>query len=211
MSKKILYNEDARKALKRGVDKVADAVKITIGPRGRNVVFDRGYGAPTITNDGVTIAKEITLKDKFENMGAEIAKEVAQKTNDVAGDGTTTSVILTQMIFAEGLRQTGFGANAMAIRGGIEKATELVVKTLKEIAKPIKDKGEIRQVAAISSENEEVGQIIADTIDKVGKDGVVTVEEAQTIGVDSEVVEGLEFDKGFVSPYMITSAERMEA
>jgi len=211
MSKKILYNEDARKALKRGVDKVANAVKITIGPRGRNVVFDRGYGAPTITNDGVTIAKEITLKDKFENMGAEIAKEVAQKTNDVAGDGTTTSVILTQMIFAEGLRQTGFGANAMAIRGGIEKATELVVKTLKEIAKPIKDKGEIRQVAAISSENEEVGQIIADTIDKVGKDGVVTVEEAQTVGVDSEVVEGLEFDKGFVSPYMITNAERMEA
>jgi len=211
MSKKILYNEDARKALKRGVDKVANAVKITIGPRGRNVVFDRGYGAPTITNDGVTIAKEITLKDKFENMGAEIAKEVAQKTNDVAGDGTTTSVILTQTIFSEGLRQTGFGANAMAIRGGIEKATELVVKTLKEIAKPIKDKGEIRQVAAISSENEEVGQIIADTIDKVGKDGVVTVEEAQTIGVDSEVVEGLEFDKGFVSPYMITNAERMEA
>lgn len=211
MSKKILYNEDARKALKRGVDKVTDAVKITIGPRGRNVVFDRGYGAPTITNDGVSIAKEITLKDKFENMGAEIAKEVAQKTNDVAGDGTTTSVILTQTIFAEGLRQTGFGANAMAIRGGIEKATELVVKTLKEIAKPIKDKEEIRQVAAISSENEEVGKIIADTIDKVGKDGVVTVEEAQTIGVNSEVVEGLEFDKGYVSPYMITNAERMEA
>ncbi|MEK7107898.1 MAG: chaperonin GroEL [Patescibacteria group bacterium] len=211
MSKKILYNEDARKALKRGVDKVADAVKITIGPRGRNVVFDRGYGAPTITNDGVTIAKEITLKDKFENMGAEIVKEVASKTNDVAGDGTTTSVILTQTIFAEGLRQTGLGANAMAIRGGIEKATELVVKTLKEIAKPIKGKEEIRQVAAISSENEAVGRIIADTIEKVGKDGVVTVEEAQTIGVDSEVVEGLEFDKGYVSPYMITNAERMEA
>ena len=211
MSKKILYNENARKALKRGVDKVTDAVKITIGPRGRNVVFDRGYGAPTITNDGVSIAKEITLKDKFENMGAEIAKEVAQKTNDVAGDGTTTSVILTQTIFAEGLRQTGFGANAMAIRGGIEKATELVVKTLKEIAKPLKGKEEIRQVAAIASENETVGKIIADTIDKVGKDGVVTVEEAQTIGVDSEVVEGLEFDKGYVSPYMITNAERMEA
>ena len=211
MSKKIIYNEDARKALKRGVDKVADAVKITIGPRGRNVVFDRGYGAPTITNDGVSIAKEITLKDKFENMGAEIVKEVASKTNDVAGDGTTTSVILTQTIFSEGLRQTGLGANAMAIRGGIEKATELVVKTLKEIAKPIKGKEEIRQVAAISSENEEVGKIIADTIDKVGKDGVVTVEEAQTIGVDSEVVEGLEFDKGYVSPYMITNAERMEA
>jgi len=211
MSKKILYNEDARKALKRGVDKVTDAVKITIGPRGRNVVFDRGYGAPTITNDGVSIAKEITLKDKFENMGAEIVKEVASKTNDIAGDGTTTSVILTQTIFAEGLRQTGLGANAMAIRGGIEKATELVVKTLKEIAKPIKGKEEIRQVAAISSENEEVGKIIADTIDKVGKDGVVTVEESQTVGVDSEVVEGLEFDKGYVSPYMITNAERMEA
>lgn len=211
MSKKILYNEDARKALKRGVDKVADAVKITIGPRGRNVVFDKGYGAPTITNDGVSIAKEITLKDKFENMGAEIAKEVASKTNDVAGDGTTTSVILTQAIVAEGMRQTGMGANAMGIRAGIEAAKEHIVKALKDIAKPIKDKSEIQQVATVSSENEEVGKIIADTINKVGKDGVVTVEESQAVGVDSEVVEGMEFDKGYVSPYLITNAERMEA
>ncbi len=211
MSKKILYNEDARKALKRGVDKVADAVRITIGPRGRNVVFDRGYGAPTITNDGVSIAKEITLKDKFENMGAEIVKEVAGKTNDVAGDGTTTSVVLTQAIVSEGLRQTGMGANAMGIRAGIEAAKEHVVKALKDIAKPIKSKDEIRQVATVSSENEEIGKIIADTIDKVGKDGVVTVEESQSVGVDSEVVEGMEFDKGYVSGYMITNAERMEA
>lgn len=211
MSKKILYNEDARKALKRGVDIVSNAVRITIGPRGRNVVFDRGYGAPTITNDGVSIAKEITLKDKFENMGAEIAKEVASKTNDVAGDGTTTSVILTQAIVAEGLRQTGMGANAMGIRSGIEKAKEHVVKALKDIAKPIKSNDEIRQVATISAESEEIGKIIAETINKVGKDGVVTVEESQTVGVDSEVVEGLEFDKGYVSPYLITNAERMEA
>lgn len=211
MSKKILYNEDARKALKQGVDKVAEAVRITIGPRGRNVVFDKGYGAPTVTNDGVSIAKEITLKDKFENMGAEIVKEVASKTNDVAGDGTTTSVILTQAIFAEGFRQTGMGANAMGIRAGIEKAKELTVKALKEIAKPIKSKDEIRQVATISAENEEIGKIIADTIDKVGKDGVVTVEESQSTGVDSEVVEGLEFDKGYVSAYMVTNAERLEA
>src|SRR3990167_313947 len=211
MAKMIIYNEDARKALKRGVDKVADAVRITLGPRGHNVVFDRGFGAPTVTNDGVSIAKEITLKDKFENMGAEIVKEVAGKTNDVAGDGTTTSVVLTQAIFSEGLKQTGMGANAMQVRSGIEKAAELVVKALKDIAKPIKNKEEIRQVANISAESEQVGDIIADTINKVGKDGVVTVEESQSVGVESEVVEGLEFDRGYCSPYMITNAERMEA
>ena len=211
MSKKIIYNEEARKALKKGVDAVADAVKITIGPRGRNVVLDKGYGAPMITNDGVSIAKEITLKDKFENMGAEIVKEVATKTNDVAGDGTTTSVILTQAIIAEGMRHTTMGVNAMGIKLGIEKAKEQVVKALKDIAKPIKSDDEIRQVATISAESSEVGTIIADTIKKVGKDGVVTVEESQTIGVDSEVVSGIEFDKGFVSPYMITNGERMEA
>ena len=211
MAKMIIYNEDARKALKRGVDKVADAVRITLGPRGHNVVFDRGFGAPTVTNDGVSIAKEITLKDKFENMGAEIVKEVAGKTNDVAGDGTTTSVVLTQAIFSEGLKQTGMGANAMQVRSGIEKAAELVVKALKDIAKPIKDKEEIRQVANISAESELVGDIIADTINKVGKDGVVTVEESQSVGIESEVVEGLEFDRGYCSPYMITNAERMEA
>ncbi|MES2088269.1 MAG: chaperonin GroEL [Patescibacteria group bacterium] len=211
MAKQILYNEHARKALKRGVDIVADAVKITIGPRGRNVVLDKSYGGPTITNDGVSIAKEITLRDKFENMGAEIIKEVAVKTNDFAGDGTTTSVILMQAIVDEGMRQTTMGVNAMGVKLGIEKATERVVAALKEIAKPIKTKEEIRQVASISAESEEIGKIIADTIDKVGKDGVVTVEESQTFGVESEIAQGLEFDKGYVSHYMVTDSERMEA
>jgi chaperonin GroEL len=211
MSKKILYNEDARRSLKRGVDKVADAVKITIGPRGRNVVIDKGYGTPTITNDGVTIAKEVNLKDKFENMGAEIIKEVASKTNDVAGDGTTTSVILAQSLIHEGLKHISFGMNAMGVRAGIEVATEHAVKALQDMATPIKSDEEVRQVATISAESEEIGKIIAETIKKVGKDGVVTVEESQSFGVDSEVVEGMQFDKGYVSPYMITNAERMEA
>ena len=211
MSKIIKFNEDARKALKRGVDTVADAVKITLGPRGRNVVLDKGYGGPTITNDGVSIAKEITLKDKFENMGAEIVKEVATKTNDIAGDGTTTSVILMQAIVSEGMKHTTMGVNAMQLRAGIEEATGEALKALKSISKPIKSREEIRQVATIAAEAEEIGKIIADTIDKVGKDGVVTVEESQSVGVDSEVVEGMEFDKGYVSPYMITNPERMEA
>ena len=211
MSKQILFNEQARRALKRGVDTVADAVKITIGPRGRNVVLDKSYGAPTITNDGVSIAKEITLKDRFENMGAEIVKEVAQKTNDVAGDGTTTSVILTQAIVGEGMKHAAMGVNVMLLRSGIEKAAAEVVAALKAMAKPIKSKDEVRQVAAISSESEELGAIIAETIDTVGKDGVVTVEESQSFGVEKEIVEGLSFDKGYISPYMITSAERMEA
>ncbi len=211
MSKMIIFDEAARKTLKAGVDKVANAVKITIGPRGRNVVLDKGYGAPTITNDGVSIAKEITLKDKFENMGAEIVKEVAEKTNNVAGDGTTTSVVLMQAIVSEGMKHTTMGVNAMGVRNGIEKAAEQIVKSLQDIAKPIKSKEEIRQVATISAESEELGKIIADTIEKVGKDGVVTVEESQSIGVDSEVVKGLQFDKGYVSPYMITDPERMEA
>lgn len=211
MSKKILYNEDARKALKKGVDAVADAVKITIGPRGRNVVLDKGYGAPTITNDGVSIAKEIVLRDKFENMGAEIIKEVATKTNDIAGDGTTTSVVLTQAIVSEGMKHTTMGVNAMGVKFGIEAASKDVVEMLKTLAKPIKTDEEIRQVATISAESLELGTIIADTIKKVGKDGVVTVEESQTIGLDSEVVEGIEFDKGYISPYMVTNAERMEA
>ena len=211
MSKVILYNEEARKALKRGVDAVANAVKITVGPRGRNVVLDKSYGAPTITNDGVSIAKEITLKDKFENMGAEIVKEVAEKTNDVAGDGTTTSVILTQAIIAEGLRQTTMGVNPMGVRVGIERAAEKVVEALKAAATPIKTKEEIKQVATIAAESAELGEKIAETIGKVGKDGVVTVEESQSVGIDYEVVKGLQFDKGYVSPYMITNAERMEA
>src|ERR1035437_7704073 len=211
MSKKILYNEAARKALKRGVDAVADAVKVTIGPRGRNVVLDKGYGSPTITNDGVTIAKEITLKDKFENMGAEIVKEVATKTNEVAGDGTTTSVILVQSLIDEGMKHTSFGVDAMGIRVGIEHAVIDAVKILKEMATTIKTDEEIKQVATVSSESEEIGSIIASTIKKVGKDGVVTVEESPVFGVESEVVKGLQFDKGYVSMYMITNAERMEA
>lgn len=211
MAKKILFNEDARKALKRGVDTVANAVKVTIGPRGRNVVLDKGFGSPTITNDGVSIAKEITLSDKFENMGAEIIKDVATKTNDVAGDGTTTSVVLTQSLISEGMKHASMGVNAMSLRAGIEEAANKAIEILSDIAKPIKNKEEIKQVAVISSESEEIGSIIADTIEKVGKDGVVTVEESQTFGIESEVVEGLQFDRGYVSPYMITNAERMES
>ncbi len=211
MAKQIIFDETARKALKRGLDKVADAVRVTIGPRGRNVVLDKGYGAPTITNDGVSIAKEIELSDKVENLGAEIIKEVANKTNDNAGDGTTTAVVLTQAIADEGFRRTSLGVNAMGVRLGIEKAASEVVSALKGMAKPIKSKDEIKQVATISAESEEFGGIIADAIDKVGKDGVVTVEESQSFTVESEVVEGMQFDKGYVSPYMITDAERMEA
>jgi chaperonin GroEL len=211
MAKQILFSEEARKSLKRGVDIVSDAVKITLGPRGRNVVFDKGYGAPTITNDGVSIAKEITLKNKFENMGAEIVKEVASKTNDVAGDGTTTSVILTQAIVSEGMKHTTMGVSAMAVRLGIEKASSYVVEALKEIAKPIKSKEEVHQVATISAESSEIGKIIADTIEEVGKDGVVTVEESQSTTIEREVVQGLQFDKGYVSAYMVTNSDRMEA
>ncbi|MAG12838.1 chaperonin GroEL [bacterium] len=211
MSKQIIFNENARMALKKGINNVADAVRITLGPRGRNVVLDKGFGAPTITNDGVTIAKEIDLKDKFENMGAEIIKEVAQKTNDNAGDGTTTAVVLTHAIVNEGLKKTSMGVNAMGIRHGIDAAAHEVVEALRGSAKPIQSKEEIMQVASISAESEEIGKIIADTIGKVGKDGVVTVEESQSFGIESEVVEGMEFDKGYVSPYMITNGERMEA
>ncbi len=211
MAKDIKFSEDARKSLKSGVDQVADTVKVTLGPKGRNVILDKGYGAPTITNDGVTIAKEINLKDKLENMGAEIIKEVATKTNDVAGDGTTTSVVLTQAIVDEGMKVTSMGANSMAVRSGIEYATEEVVKALKDIAKPIKDQEDIRHVATISAESEGIGKIIADTIKKVGKDGVVTVEESQSFGVESDVVKGMQFDSGYISPYMITDSERMEA
>jgi len=211
MAKQIIYGEDARKALKRGVDKVANAVKITIGPRGRNVVIDKGYGAPTITNDGVSIAKEISLSDKVENMGAEIVKDVANKANDIAGDGTTTAVVLTQAIVEEGFKRISLGVNAMGVRTGIEHAAKAVVHALGEMAKPIKDKKEIIQVATVSAESEEFGKIIADAIEKVGKDGVVTVEESQSFEVESEVVEGLQFDKGYASPYLITNAERMEA
>ena len=211
MTKKILYTEDARKALKRGIDAVADAVKITIGPRGRNVVLDKGYGSPTITNDGVSIAREITLKDKFENMGAELIKEVASKTNDGAGDGTTTATILMQAIIAEGMKHTTMGVNAMGIKAGIDAASRYAVSELRKLAKPIKTDDEIRQVATISAESEELGTIIADTIKQVGKDGVVTVEESQSTALEKEITEGIEFDKGYISAYMVTNPERMEA
>jgi chaperonin GroEL len=211
MTKQIIFNQQARESLKRGVDKVANAVKITLGPRGRNVVLEKSYGGPTITNDGVTIAKDISFSNKFENMGAEIMKEVASKTNDIAGDGTTTSIVIAQNLIEEGMKKVVLGVNAIGIRAGIEKASEEVVKELKNIAKPISNKEEIMQVATISAESEKVGKIIADTIDKVGKDGVVTVEESQSFGVESEVAEGMEFDKGYISPYMITDTERMES
>lgn len=211
MAKQILSGEHARKALKNGVDKVADAVRITIGPRGRNVVLDKGYGAPTITNDGVSIAKEISLANKVENMGAEIVKEVASKTNELAGDGTTTAVILTQALIEGGMSRVIMGANPMGVRRGMEEALKDALLELKRVAKPVKTDAEIEQVATISVESEEMGKKIAETIKQVGKDGVVTVEESQAFGIDYEIVEGLEFDKGYVSMYMVTNHERMEA
>jgi len=211
MAKQIQFDEKARQALKHGIDKVADTVKITLGPRGRNVVLDKSFGSPQITNDGVTIAKEIELEDKFENMGAELIKEAASKTNDAAGDGTTTSVVLTQALVNEGLKYTTAGVNVIGLRKELEDGLKLVLKRLQEMAKPVKSKEEITQVATISAESEELGKIIAEAVEKVGKDGAVTVEESQGTGIEKEVVEGLQFDRGFVSPYMVTNAERMEA
>jgi chaperonin GroEL len=211
MPKKILFHDDARKALKVGIDAVAEAVSVTIGPRGQNVMLDRGFGRPTITNDGVSIAKEINFKDKFHNMGADIIKEVAEKTNDIAGDGTTTATVLTHALITEGLKKISLGGSGVLVRRGMEEALIDATAVLKKIAKPIKNKQEIEQVATISAESEELGSIIADTIDKVGKDGVVTVEESQVFGISSDVVEGLQFDKGYISHYMVTDTERMEA
>src|SRR3990167_3366445 len=211
MAKQVIFDQDVRNALKRGVDIVAGAVKVTIGPRGRNVALDKSWGGPTITNDGVSIAKEITLADKFENMGASIAKEVATKTNDKVGDGTTTAVVLMQAIVHEGLKRTALGANAMRVRKGIEAAAKDAVDELRKISRDVKGKSDIRQVATIAAESEDLGRTIADTVEKVGKDGVVTVEESQSIGIESDFVEGMEFDKGYVSAYMITNAERMES
>ncbi len=211
MAKQLKFDEDARQELKKGVDELANAVKVTLGPKGRNVVLDKGFGTPTITNDGVTIAKEIELEDKFQNMGAELIKEVAEKTNDVAGDGTTTAVVLAQAIVEEGLKNVTAGSDPLGIKKGIDKAVEATVKALNKIKKPVKTKKEIAQVATIASEDEEVGNLIADVMEEVGKDGVVTVEESQTFGLSKELVEGLQFDNGYISPYMITNAERMEA
>ncbi|OIO49090.1 MAG: chaperonin GroL [Parcubacteria group bacterium CG1_02_41_26] len=211
MAKQILYSEEARQKLKAGVDKLANAVKVTLGPRGRNVVLDKGYGSPTITNDGVTIAKEIELEDKIKNMGAEIVKEVSTKTNDAAGDGTTTAVVLAQSLIQQGFRNVAAGANPLALKHGIEKAAEVIVAELKNISKPIAGREEIAQVATISAEDAEMGNLIAEVIDEVGKDGVVTVEESKTFGLSKEMVKGMQFDKGYVSPYMVTNAEKMEA
>jgi len=211
MAKQILFGEDARRKLHEGVQNAARAVKVTLGPRGRNVVLDRSYGGPRITNDGVSIAKEISFKDKFENMGAEIVKEVASKTNDGVGDGTTTTVVLLEAMVSEGLERIVKGGNAMGVRAGMEQARDEAVTRLGKMAKPVAGKGDIQQVAAISAESEELGTIIAETINKVGQNGVVTVEESQGMELSHEVVEGLQIDKGYVSPYFVTNPERMEA
>ncbi len=211
MAKQIQFDEKARRALKRGVDKLADAVKVTLGPKGRNVVLDQGFGSPTITNDGVTIAKDIDLEDKFENVGAELVKEVASKTNDVAGDGTTTATLLAQSMISEGLKNVAAGANPIVVKGGIEKGVKAIVAFLEKYANKITSKQEIAQVATISAQDENVGKHISDVMDEVGKDGVITVEESQSLGLEKEVVEGMQFDKGYVSPYMITDTAKMEA
>lgn len=211
MAKQILFGEEVRRQLKAGVDKLANVVKVTIGPKGRNVVLEKSYGAPMITNDGVTIAKEIELENKFENIGAEIVKEVASKTNDAAGDGTTTATVLAQAIIAEGLKNIAAGANPLELKRGVEKAAEAVIGELKNIAKKVEGREEIAQVATISAEDEEMGNLIADIFQEVGKDGVVTVEESQTFGLSKELVEGMQFDKGYISPYMMTNADRMDA
>ena len=211
MAKQILFGEDARRKIHEGLGKAARAVKVTLGPRGRNVVLDKGYGGPRITNDGVSIAKEISFKDKFENMGAEVVKEVANKMNDGAGDGTTTSVVLLEAMIDEGLARVVKGGNAMAIRAGMEAARDAAVTELKKMAKPVSGKADVKQVATISAESESLGTIIAETVEKVGKNGVVTVEESQGTELSYEVVEGLQIDKGYISPYFITNPERMEA
>ncbi|WP_003544412.1 chaperonin GroEL [Desulfotomaculum nigrificans] len=210
-AKEIIFSEDARKALERGVNALAEAVKVTLGPKGRNVVIDKKFGAPTITNDGVTIAREIELPDHFENMGAQLVKEVATKTNDVAGDGTTTATVLAQALVREGLKNVAAGANPMIIKRGIEKAVEKAVEEIKSMAKTIESKEAIAQVATISANDESIGNLIAEAMEKVGKDGVITVEESQGIGTTLEVVEGMNFDRGYISPYMITDTDKMEA
>ncbi|MFH1239140.1 MAG: chaperonin GroEL, partial [bacterium] len=211
MAKQIKYHDDARQALMKGVDSLANAVKITLGPKGRNVILDKKFGSPTITNDGVTIAKDIELEDPFENMGAQLVKEVASKTNDIAGDGTTTATVLAQSIMKQGLKNITAGANPMHIRIGIEKAVKAVVEELKKISKPVKTKEETAQIAAISANSKELGQYIADAMEKVGKDGVITIEEGKSAETTLEVVEGMQFDRGYISPYFVTDAERMEA
>jgi len=210
MAKQISYAEDARRSLKKGIDSLADAVKITLGPKGRNVVLDKKWGPPTITNDGVTIAKEIDLEEPFENIGAQLIKEVATKTNDIAGDGTTTAVVLAQSMLHEGMKNVAAGANPMALKRGIEKALNTAVEEIKKLSSPVAGKEQISQVASISAADKEIGDLIADVMEKVGKDGVITVEESKGIKFEVEYVEGMQFDRGYISPYFITNADRME-
>ena len=211
MAKLIAFDEEARRGLERGMNTLADAVKVTLGPKGRNVVLDKKWGAPTITNDGVTIAKEIELEDHNENLGAQLAKEVATKTNDVAGDGTTTATVLAQALVHEGLRNVAAGANPMGLKRGMERAVEAVAEAIRNQAREVENQDEIASVAAISAQDAEIGQTIAEAMDKVGKDGVITVEESNTFGIELEFTEGMQFDKGYISPYFVTDAERMEA
>jgi len=211
MAKNIIFDEKARQSLKKGVDKLAQAVKITLGPKGSNVILDRGFGSPLITNDGVTIAKEIELKDKVENLGAEILKQAAEKTNDVAGDGTTTAIVLAWSIITNGLKNVTAGANSLSVKRGIDKAVKVVIEELKNISQKVETHDEIANVAAISANDKEIGNMIANIFDEVGKDGIITVEESKTLGLTKEIVKGLQFNKGYISPYMITDSEKMES
>ena len=211
MAKQIIYGEEARKALQRGVDQLADTVKITLGPKGRNVVLGKKFGAPLITNDGVTIAKEIELEDAFENMGAQLIREVSTKTNDVAGDGTTSATVLAQAMIREGLKNLAAGANPMVMRRGIQKATEAAVDAIRTNSQPVSGSGDIARVGAISSGDEHIGKLIAEAMEKVSQNGVITVEESKTAETYSEVVEGMQFDRGYVTPYMVTDNDKMEA
>jgi chaperonin GroEL len=211
MAKQLIFDETARRSLKKGIDRMADAVKVTLGPKGRNVVLDKKFGSPTITNDGVTIARDIELDDPFENMGAQLLKEVATKTDDVAGDGTTTAVVLGQSMVSEGLRTVSAGANPMILKHGLEKAVEVVVEEIKKQSRKVDTRDQIAAVAAISAADPEVGEIIAEVMDKVGKDGVITVEEVQSLGLEKEYTEGMQFDRGYISPYFVTNPDRMEA
>ena len=211
MAKQISFDETARRSLKKGIDRLADAVRVTIGPKGRNVVLDKKFGSPTITNDGVTIARDIELEDPFENMGAQLVKEVATKTDDVAGDGTTTAVVLAHAMVTEGLRNVTAGANPMQIKGGIEKAVDAIVDEIKRVSRSVDNREQISAVAAISAADPEVGEIIAEVMDKVGKDGVITVEEGQSLGLEKEYTEGMQFDRGYISAYFVTNPDRMEA
>jgi len=211
MAKKITFSDEAQRKLFAGVKKLADAVRITMGPKGRNVIIEKKFGGPTVTNDGVSIAKEIDLEDSIENLGAQLVKEASSKTNDVAGDGTTTATVLAYAMIKEGLKNIAAGANPMIVKAGMEKAVELVVKELEKTAKKIRSTSEVAQVASISAQNEEVGKLIAEVMDLVGRDGVITIEEGQTIGLSKEVVEGMQFDSGYISPYMITDTSRMES